>query len=100
MMKNYPTMCPPSKNSFSTFTYVDSSKALRLKRGKNYKMHYCKNKNLPLLPGHFSICKKQHSTPTSTKNKTSTYNVKRGSKICTPSILKQVILVFKIYPRK
>ncbi|XP_025791849.1 uncharacterized protein LOC112873031 [Panicum hallii] len=25
-------MCPPSKNSFSTFTYVDSSKALRLKR--------------------------------------------------------------------
>ena len=75
-MKNYPIVCPPLKipsphSHMSIYQRHSCFREVRITKGT-----IAESKISALLPGHFSICKTQPPTPTSTKNYTSTDKVK------------------------
>ena len=67
-MKNYPIVCPPLKipsphSHMSIYQSHSCLREVRITKGT-----IAESKISALLPGHFSICKTQPPTPTSTKN--------------------------------
>ena len=64
MMKDFPTVCPPSRipSPYSHMSIHERNSGLREVRITKGTIA----KKMHLLPGHFSICKTQPPTPTST----------------------------------